>query len=416
MPGIYNKYTLSACLTTKQTSANIEKMKGVFTILSKIIKTKKGLKMTTSLTLIAIVFTNVLSVAAPPKAHAAPARKDLKGIRIVVDPGHGGHDAGALAPNGLQEKFVNLSVSKHLGNMLKKEGAQVRLTRTSDKFVSLPGRANIANKAKAHRFISVHQNSAPRKGAMGTETYFHHKRAAKLAKFAQNELLKYLKYPNRGAHKAAFAVIRRTNMPGILTEAAFMSNPREAKRLQSSAYRERQAFAIFNGIKRDLGLKSDPLPRNLGLKSDPPPAPSPPAPAPAPAPVQKKPINYGPPNLQVQFTDTFGVVENSKIESIVYVPYMSGNNKIISVRNVGKGPVSPSIIFKDLLGNRVKKIKPLVNAKDTFSFYPRNIVNNAFIGSIDIIEPSEKMSQGLTAALASIIVQPIIGIGAGYGK
>jgi len=393
--------------------ANIEKLKGVFTIISKIIKTKKSLKTTTSLTLIAaIVFTSVLSIAAPPKAIAAPARKDLKGVRIVVDPGHGGHDGGAIAPNGLQEKFVNFSVSRHLANMLKKAGATVTMTRSSDKFISLPGRANIANKAKAHRFISVHQNSAPRKGVMGTETYFYHKRAAKLAKFAQNELLKYLKYPNRGAHKAAFAVIRRTNMPGILTEAAFMSNPREAKRLQSSAYRQRQAFAIFNGIKRDLGLKSDPLPRDLGLKSDPLPK-SDPMPSPL---AQKKPLNYEPANLQVQFTDMFGVVENSKIESIVYVPYVSGNNKIISVRNVGKGPASPSIIFKDLLGNRVKKIKPSINAKDTFSFYPRNIVNNAFIGSIDIIEPSRKMSQGLTAALASIIVQPIIGIGAGYGK
>lgn len=195
-----------------------------------------------------------LAMVAPTAVKAAPPQ-DFKGVTIVVDPGHGGHDAGALAPNGLTEKNVNLSVSKYLANYLHKFGAKVILTRSTDKFIPLPGRAAIANAAKADIFVSVHQNSAPNSTSNGTETYFHKPSAAKLSKYVQQELLKSFGFNNRDSRKAAFAVIKRTTMPGILTEASFMSNPKVANILKSKEGRQKQAMAIFNGLKKQFGIK-----------------------------------------------------------------------------------------------------------------------------------------------------------------
>lgn len=332
-----------------------------------------------------------------PVAKAAPPQ-DFKGIRIVVDPGHGGRDAGAIAPNGLTEKFINLSVSKYLAHNLRKAGATVKLTRSDDRFISLKGRAEIANRFKAHRFVAVHQNSAPNRHANGTETYFHKPQAAKLSKLVQNQLLKFLGHNNRGSRHASFAVIRRTNMPAILTEASFISQPSEAAKLVSGIYRQRQAMAIFRALQKDFGIKPE------AAKPAPTPAPAP-TPNPAPAPVVQpnpesvKPLE--PAKLQAQFTGNFGIVQNHDVKAQVHIPYATGNDNLISVRNVGGDLAKPKIVFNDLLGNKVYEVEPFLKAADSYSFYPENIVGSGFLGSIDIYQSMGEISSGLSAGLVS---------------
>lgn len=321
-----------------------------------------------------------------PVAKAAPP-KDFKGIRIVIDPGHGGHDGGAMAPNGLTEKFVNLSVSKHLANMLKKAGATVALTRSNDKFVSLAGRADIANKFKAQRFIAVHQNGAANKNANGTETYHHKPQAAKLSKLVQEEMLKALGHSNRGSRKAAFAVIRQTKMPAVLTEASFISQPKEAAKLVNPAYRQKQAMAIFKALQREFGIKPQ-VPQPVQPKAVKPAEPQRP----------EKPVK--PAKLQVQFTGKLGVVENKKVDTQVHIPYVTGSDNLISIRNIGGQMAQPKIVFKDVLGQKIQEMQPFLDAANSFSFYPQNIVGQNFFGSVDVLEPMGQISSGLSAGIA----------------
>lgn len=190
-----------------------------------------------------------------PATPASAARKDLSGIKIVIDPGHGGKDSGALGPSGLRESNTALSISKHLRNYLTKAGAKVIMTREDDRFIPLPERANIANRAKAQRFVSVHLNSAANRGANRTETYFHKPAAAKMAGRIQGNMIGKLGFANGGSKTADFAVIKRTNMPGILTESAFISNPRVEAKLKTDSFKRKTAQAIYKGIMADYGVK-----------------------------------------------------------------------------------------------------------------------------------------------------------------
>ncbi len=348
---------------------------------------------TVSLFSAAAVLFSMASIAAPI-AQAAPPN-DFKGVRIVIDPGHGGHDGGAIAPNGLSEKFINLSVSKYLAMYLRHGGATVKLTRSDDRFISLPGRAAIANNFKANRFVAIHQNSAPNRRANGTETYFHKPAAAKLSKNVQNELLKYLGHKNRGSRQAGFAVIRRTKMPGILTEASFISDPKEAAKLVSGTYRQRQALAIYRALQKDFGIKPKIAPVKKAAL---------PVPAPVPAaPVQVAPVvkPLEPVKLQVQFSDKLGLVQNETVDSRVHLPYASGDDGLISIRNVGGEMAKPQVVFSDVLGNKVYEVQPFIDASSGFSFYPQNIVGKEFIGSIDIFEPIGQISTGLSAGVVA---------------
>jgi len=317
-----------------------------------------------------------------PAAQAAPPQ-NFAGIKIVVDAGHGGKDAGALSPNGLTEKNINLSVAKFLADYLHKAGAKVILTRNSDKFIPLPGRVAIANRNKANLFVAVHQNSAPNAGANRAETYFYNPQSARVAGLVQNELVKYSGNANGGSLRAAFHVIRKTAMRSILTEAGFISNPTEAGRIASADFRKAQAQAIFTGLKRAYGVADQPPP---------------PAPAPAPQPqVQIEPPK--PAKLQVQLSGELGIVQNKKDEAKMHIPFAAGKDKVISVRNVGEDTASPKVVFNDLLGNKVHEVKPFLGTKNSYSFYPENIVGRNFIGSIDILEPTGQITSGLSAGL-----------------
>lgn len=272
----------------------------------------------------------------------AQARKDFSGIKIVVDPGHGGQDAGALAPNGLTEKNVNLSVSKYLANYLHKARAKVIMTRTADKFIPLPGRVSIANKAKADVFLAVHQNSAANKKSNGTETYFYRPSAAKLAKYVQKELLKAFGFTNRGSRQAAFHVIRRTAMPSILTEASFMSNPRVAKNLKSKEYRQKQALAIFNGLKRQYGVDYE-----LELV--------------------KKPAAVKPKLVEKKTEEKIGLVQFTDSKTV--------NDQVIE--------------------------PPFAKLKNSYGLFTENVPDKDVVGSIDVFKPPVDITSGLSAGLVA---------------
>ncbi len=182
----------------------------------------------------------------------------LSGWKFCVDPGHGGNESGAVGPGGLKEKEVNLKVALKLKDLLEAEGAEVLMTRYDDSTVSITERWQMANAWGAHRFISIHHNAMPGDPiANGTETWVHQyasEESLKLANAVQAELVGELRLPNRGVKRTVvdspydFGVLKNTTMPAILTEASFISNPEEEKRLREDAYLQREAMAILRGI------------------------------------------------------------------------------------------------------------------------------------------------------------------------
>jgi N-acetylmuramoyl-L-alanine amidase len=218
----------------------------------------------------------------------------LKIGRIVIDPGHGGHDTGTIGPTGLMEKDLCLDVALRLGKIIEQRlpGADVIYTRSDDTFVPLEERTNIANQAKADLFISIHANSSRDSGARGIETYYLNMKGSAEAmevaarenataqegvhdleslvkKIAQTEKIDESKefaqdiqdslakrtqknVKNRGVRKAPFVVLIGADMPSILTEISFLSNPSDEKLLKQPEQRQRVAEGLFQGISSYL--------------------------------------------------------------------------------------------------------------------------------------------------------------------
>ncbi len=218
----------------------------------------------------------------------------LKIGRIVIDPGHGGHDSGTLGADGIEEKDVVLDVALRLGKLLHDRlGAEIIYTRSDDTFVPLETRTAIANKAQADLFLSIHANSSPDASARGVETYYLNftsdptaldvaarenavsdqsihqlsdlvKKIALKDKIAESRefagdvedsLYAGLQKGNaglkdRGVKKAPFVVLIGANMPSILAEISFVTNPRDAEQLRDPDYRERVADSLYKGIAR----------------------------------------------------------------------------------------------------------------------------------------------------------------------
>ncbi|MBN6885250.1 N-acetylmuramoyl-L-alanine amidase [Cytobacillus horneckiae] len=176
---------------------------------------------------------------------------DLVGQTIVVDPGHGGKDPGAVG-NSLAEKEIVLDVSKRVNSKLKDSLAKVVMTRNTDTFVELPDRVKEGEKANADLFVSIHVNSFTDPSANGTETYYNSQyvgaESKALAQEIQKELVKAMKTNDRGVKEAGFYVIKNSKMPSVLVEIAFISNTNDAKKLASASYRQKAADAIYTGI------------------------------------------------------------------------------------------------------------------------------------------------------------------------
>ncbi|MEY2428027.1 MAG: N-acetylmuramoyl-L-alanine amidase [Verrucomicrobiota bacterium] len=217
----------------------------------------------------------------------------LKIGRIVIDAGHGGHDTGTIGPTGLMEKDLCLDVALRLSKIIKQRlpGAEVVLTRSDDSFIPLEERTAIANEAHADLFISIHANSSQDHGARGIETYYLNLKGSPEAmevaarenavanvgihdledlvkKIARNEKIDESRefaediqaslsqrvqkgnktVKNRGVRKAPFVVLIGADMPSILTEISFLSNPADEQLLKQPENRQRVAEGLYQGV------------------------------------------------------------------------------------------------------------------------------------------------------------------------
>jgi N-acetylmuramoyl-L-alanine amidase len=183
----------------------------------------------------------------------------LAECRIVVDPGHGGFDPGAIGVTGLQEKDVNLDIALRLSEMLLAAKAKVSATRTSDTHVFLTERSLFTSRIEPDVFVSVHANSINLSAdsafmPAGTETYFWHvdNGSMELARLIQEELVLALGSVDRGVKRKSLHVLRETSVSAALVEVGFLSSPEEEQLLADPAYRQRAAEGIFQGILRYL--------------------------------------------------------------------------------------------------------------------------------------------------------------------
>jgi N-acetylmuramoyl-L-alanine amidase len=192
----------------------------------------------------------ILSLRNPPLVERS--RKPLSGMKILLDPGHGGKESGATGPNGYLEKDLNLVVSKMLQDELIKRGAKVVMTRTDDRDVSLVERQVIIDKEEPHIALSIHYNSLPDNGdaenTKGFGSFWYNTQAHSLAVFLHNYIVKELKRPSYGVFWNNLALTRPTSSPSVLLEIGFMSNPEEFELMTQEKEQKRTAKAIAEGV------------------------------------------------------------------------------------------------------------------------------------------------------------------------
>lgn len=242
-------------------------------------------------------FVKVMAPAETPSAgeRVRPAQHRIKKVRVVViDPGHGGKDPGALRrAGGMDEKEITLDISRRVRDLLKRERVQVVMTREKDEFIALKDRAELASRVKADLFVSIHANSHPKSGVFGVEVYtlkgltsyelkdaqrqdsqrlyfrglrmapgkpevetiiedllYSHKQAdsAVFAKELGSFTARLVRTKDFGVKESRFFVLRNTVVPAVLIEVGFLSNPREERQLVTAAYRQRLADGIARSI------------------------------------------------------------------------------------------------------------------------------------------------------------------------
>ena len=169
-------------------------------------------------------------------------------ITVVIDAGHGGHDRGGIPGQRVSEKEMTLDVALRLRKVLEASGYRVVMTRNSDVFVPLGTRCAIANSYRNAIFVSVHFNSATRRGASGIETYFYSRDSLSLASAIHHYVSGRAPSENRGLRRRGYYVLRRTKMPAVLVECGFLTNPTEAAYAQNASYRQKLAEAIAAGV------------------------------------------------------------------------------------------------------------------------------------------------------------------------
>src|SRR3954462_12516471 len=236
-----------------------------------------------------------------PTPSAQSAQRTPGVHTIVIDPGHGGQETGAIGPGGVQEKDLTLELARELAAKLGRLGVNTVLTRTDDMLMPLDARSAIANQNRADLFISIHLNSSLGAGASGTETYFlspqasdpraassaatentapsapatsdaaapsaaeqqdvdlilwdlaqnrHLTESQRFATMIQAQLNEALQIKDRGVKQAPFRVLKGATMPAVLVELGFINNPEEEKKLQDPACRHRIVAAVVPGAPR----------------------------------------------------------------------------------------------------------------------------------------------------------------------
>ena len=169
-------------------------------------------------------------------------------LLVMIDPGHGGKDPGAIGLNGLQEKDVILPISQQVATILQQQGIEVILTRSSDYFVDLAQRVQMAKQARADLFVSIHANSIQnRPDVNGLETYYYSS-GQRLAQTIHNNILHSIDIRDRGVRTARFYVLRNNPMPAVLVEVGFVTGAIDKPRLATPEYQNQMARAIADGI------------------------------------------------------------------------------------------------------------------------------------------------------------------------
>jgi N-acetylmuramoyl-L-alanine amidase len=170
-------------------------------------------------------------------------------ITVVIDAGHGGHDRGGIPGQRVAEKDMNLDVAQRLRNVLAAAGYRVVMTRDGDVFVPLQTRVAIANSYRNAVFVCIHFNSTQRRGAAGIETYFYNRDSLPLASAIHYYVAGGAPSANRGVRRRGYYVLRRTNIPAVLVECGFLTNPTEAAYAQTASYRQKLAEEIAAGVR-----------------------------------------------------------------------------------------------------------------------------------------------------------------------
>ena len=170
-------------------------------------------------------------------------------ITVVIDAGHGGHDRGGIPGQRIAEKDMTLDVAQRLRNVLAASGYRVVMTRDSDVFVSLPGRVAIANSYRNAVFVCIHFNATKRMGAGGIETYFYSRDSLSLASAVHYYVVGGAPSANRGVRRRGFYVLRKMNVPAVLVECGFLTNPTEGAYAQTASYRQKLAEEIAAGVR-----------------------------------------------------------------------------------------------------------------------------------------------------------------------
>ena len=168
---------------------------------------------------------------------------------VIIDPGHGGRDPGAVGIGGLREKDVILPISLEVARILEQQGIQARLTRNNDNFISLEGRTNMANSLNADLFVSIHANaiSMSRPDVNGLETYYFQS-GRNLANVIHRNILQRLNIRDRRVRQARFYVLRNSRMPSVLVETGFVTGREDAARLGDPNFQRQMAQGIAAGI------------------------------------------------------------------------------------------------------------------------------------------------------------------------
>jgi N-acetylmuramoyl-L-alanine amidase len=195
------------------------------------------------------------SPTAPPPPRSQPAPRPVPKTRaiVMIDPGHGGKDPGAIGIGSLREKDVILPISKRIAAILQQNGVQAVLTRDSDYFVSLQGRVDLADRANADLFVSIHANaiSMSRPDVNGLETYYYDS-GQSLASSIHSSITQNVTIRDRKVRRARFYVLRKSSMPSVLVEVGFVTGAEDAARLRTTAYQNQMADAIARGILQHL--------------------------------------------------------------------------------------------------------------------------------------------------------------------
>lgn len=191
----------------------------------------------------------------PPVPDKKKPPRPADAAKLVIDPGHGGKDPGAIGVGGVREKAINLSVAGELSRCLRSAGHNVAMTRDDDTFIELADRSDVANRKSTDLFVSIHADAASRASARGYTVYVARQASAASVRAAEaiERSLGSTGLPSLGVRRADYRVLVNTACPSVLVELGFVTNSADASALSSDAFQKRLAKAVADGVAKAVG-------------------------------------------------------------------------------------------------------------------------------------------------------------------